>query len=208
MMGRHYSRSLARWPALSLAVPILAVLLALAGCKPAAGPLPMVSEAAAAGASAASQPWRKAGPPKKYNLGIAGYNYTNRYIDSFWVEGSWGGNLDVSGPGTIGGGTCCVAWSDATRLPTTVKVRWVSGGCMRQVTNSYGESRSVPQHYFTEREVPLKGPLPPEPNYIEVHFYPDGHVEAAITASPSEARLKLSPDRAVDPYPEACKNTP
>ena len=189
----------------------LSLLLAsaLPGCKPAAGPLPMVSEAAAAGASAASQPWRKAGPPKTYNLGIIGYNYTDRYIDSFEVEGAWGGNLDVSSEDAGGSKrTCCVAWSDATRLPTTVKVRWVSGGCMRRVTNSYGESRSVPQHYFTEREVPLKGPLPPEPNYIEVHFYPDGHVEAAITASPSEARLKLSPDRAVDPYPEACKNTP
>lgn len=189
------------------AIALLMAALALPGCSPAAspvaGPLP------AAVASGTAQPKRPAGAPKTFTLGVAGYNYTNRYIDSFSVDGVWGGNLDVSGPTTVGGGTCCFAWNDAIPLPTTVRVKWVSGGCrFLSKPNLYGERFPGVQHYYSEKEVSLSGPIPADPGYIEVHFYPDGRIEAAITTLPSEPRLKLSEDRAVDPYPETCKVVP
>jgi hypothetical protein len=163
-----------------------------------------------AASATAPRAFRPAGAPKAYTLGVVGYNYTNRYIDSFDVDGTWGGNLDVS-TATAGGGksTCCYAWSDATSLPATVRVRWVSGGCkFLSKPNLYGERFPGVQHHYSEKEVPIVGTLPAKPTTIEVHFYPDGRIEAAITDAESEPRLKLSPDRAVDPYPDTCKSAP
>jgi len=147
---------------------------------------------------------------ESHALAIAGYNYTNRYIDSFEVNGQGGGNLDVIKTTGGGGGsaTCCIGWRDGTRLPEKVRVKWVSGGCMRRVTNSLGESRWVPRHYYSEVDAVLYGPIPKDPGYFEVHFYPDGHVEVAITELPSEPRLMLDPAREVDPYPATCPDAP
>ena len=141
-----------------------------------------------------------------HSLTIYGYNYTNRYIDQFEVDGQGGGNLDPSTFSAGGGkGACCMGWRDGTHLPQTVHVRWVAGGCVRTVTNSSGESREVVRHLFKETDVVLSGPVPADPGYFEVHFYPDEHIEVAITSLPSEPRLRLNPGRAVDPYPAKCK---
>ena len=47
---------------------------------------------------------------------------------------------------------------------------------------------------YHQVRVEVKGPIPPDPEYIEIHFYPDGHIEAAISGginAPSPPRLKL-----------------
>lgn len=45
------------------------------------------------------------------SLGIVGYNYTNRAINTFTIDGAGGGNLYVSSPASGGGGTtCCVPY--------------------------------------------------------------------------------------------------
>lgn len=176
----------------------LALLWLLLGCQPAA----QSATPAASSSTPATQ------SSTLHTLTIYGYNYTNRYIDQFYVSGEGGGNMDVSTPSAGGSKrTCCMGWRDGTKLPLTLTVRWVAGGCMRTVTNSVGESRDVPRHIFKEESATLRGPLPAEPGYLEVHIYPDEHVEIAITATPSEPRLKLDPARAVDPYPEKCKAT-
>ena len=129
-------------------------------------------------------------------LTIYGYNYTNRYIDQFYVDGQGGGNLDVSTPTSSGGGrTCCVGWTDGTSLPQTVTVKWVVSACMKRATNSNGESREVPVHTFKEAVVELTQVVPSNPHYFEVHFYPDGHLEVTVTAMASEPRLKLDASR-------------
>ncbi len=62
--------------------------------------------------------------------------------------------------------------------------------------------------YFKEVEVQVHvDPKTVErPQYLEVHFYPDGHVEAAVTEHESPPRLILNKDREDNsPYPR-CPN--
>jgi hypothetical protein len=139
-------------------------------------------------------------------LGIVGYNYTDRYIDQFYVDEQGGGNVDVSGEIGGGGGiVCCIAWRDGTPLPQTVHVRWVDGGCMKTLTDSDGYSFKVPSHRFKELDAQLTGPIPPKPAYFEVHFYPDGHVELAVTGAMSDPRVKLRADRQNPSYDNDCE---
>jgi hypothetical protein len=174
----HHTRLTLRCVAGRLALGLLA-LLSLSACEP---------SHTALGASP---------PSDQHMLTIYGYNYTNRYIDSFEVDSQGGSNLDVSTPEAGGGkGTCCIVWADGTPLPQSVKVRWVASACLQKVTDSEGRTREVVAHSFKEEQVQLTTPVPANPGYFEVHFYPDGHTEVAITATPSEPRLKLDPARA------------
>ncbi len=139
---------------------------------------------------------------KLHTLTIYGYNYTNRYIDQFSVNGQGGSNLYLSTPTSSGGGgTCCIGWRDGRQLPIKVRVRWVADYCLAEAKNRYGESFTAVQHTFKEKEVEFNGPVPADPGYFEVHFYPDERVEVAITAMPSTPRLKLDPDRALPERP-------
>lgn len=109
---------------------------------------------------------------------IFGYNYTDFGFASYQVDGRGGGNLVPSTP--IAGGsksTCCYDFYTPLPADEMVKVKW---------------SRGIPRGVWCEMEVPLKGPLPAKPEYLEVHFYQDGHVELAITEAPSPPRLVLT----------------
>ena len=171
----------------------------LVGCQPAAqSATPAASPSAPATQSSTL-----------HTLTIYGYNYTNRYIDQFDVNGQGGGNMDVSSATSSGGGgVCCMGWRDGTKLPLTFNVRWVAGGCtFLSPPNQFGERYRATKHFFKEQAVVFSGPVPTEPGYLEVHIYPDARVEIAITATRSEPRLKLDPARSVNPYPEKCKAT-
>ena len=104
-----------------------------------------------------------------------GYNYTDRYIDSFEVDGSGGGNLEVSIP-TAGGGknTCCTTLVSGLPLGTEFTIEWT-------------RDREV----WCEQTVKLTRPVPLDPHYLEVHFYQDGHIEIEATQQASAPRLKL-----------------
>lgn len=128
-------------------------------------------------------------------LGITAYNYTNRSISQFSVNGAGGGNVHVSGPNGGGGGTvCCAAFAKGT-TNVKVTVRWQTGSCTYNHRTSGGESFADRHSFFKEEEIPVDPNIPANPNYLEVHFYPDGHVEAAITETASRPRLILSKDR-------------
>ena len=174
------------WPAKPWRSALSVLLLALlTACQPAA------SDAGGTGDG-----------KKHHALSIEGYNYTDRYIDQFSVNGQGGSNMDVSDP-VAGGGksACCIGWTDGTPLPQTVTVQWAAPGCLKKVTNSDGESRDTVVHTFKEKEATLTGPIPKNPGNFEVHIYRDGHVEVAITEFPSESRLKLDASRDSKEYP-------
>ena len=174
----------ARCRAMILAALSVTMAIAVTGCdaKEATTTPPTASEFAA--------------PREPVGLTIYGYNYTNRYIDQFYVNGNGGENLRVSGPSSGGGGSvCCFSYTPGTPVPKMVTVKWVASGCTYKVKGTYGEIFDDIHHFFKTLEVPVNPKVPANPGYFEVHFYPDGHVEAAITEHSSSPRLILSEDR-------------
>ncbi len=155
-----------------------------------------VCEAQTSGEDNTEKPRTKVLMGTRIELTLEGYNYTNRYIDEFSVDGNGGGNLFVSGEGGGGGGSvCCVSYRSGAHA-RKVKVRWQTDACTYdERTWSNGEKHSDIYRIFKEVEVQVDPHIPDYPAYFEVHFYPDGHVEAAITEHASPPRLKLSKSR-------------
>ncbi len=143
------------------------------------------------------------------SLLIQGYNYTDDYINSFTVDGQGGGNLYVSGPNSGGGGSvCCASFSRGTVLPIKLKVRWTGSYCMEYETSKYGRTSSYRKGLWQEAEALAVDLSEGKPRALEVHIFPDGHVEAAITQGYSQPRLVLSRTEkyqrpgATKPYPD------
>lgn len=129
------------------------------------------------------------------NLTLSGYNYTSRYIDGFSVDGHGGGNLYVSGQDSGGGSSaCCVNYVKGARARQVI-VRWQSGGCMFPVPGLADGLTHLAHGFYREVKVQVDPRIPDRPAYFEVHFYPDGHVEAAITDQMSPPRLVLDEER-------------
>jgi hypothetical protein len=113
--------------------------------------------------------------PKAHNLTMYGYNYTDTEIGSFEVNGQGGGNLQPSTL-TAGGGksVCCIAFYMPMSKPLSIKIKW---------------TRDIDT--WCEQEVTLRPTSIVKPKYFEVHFYPDGHIELAVTEESSDPRLQL-----------------
>ena len=162
----------------------VSAVLVLSACQPYNNP------ATAATASTAPKPARAtASAPlagnndtdiamKSYGLTIYGYNYTDTSLGNFSANGHGGGNLLVSGPGGGGGSSvCCFNFYTPVPKTKTVKIIWTRG--------RNGVS------YECEMDVPLRGPIPAKPEYLEVHFYRDGHIELAATEESSPPRYRM-----------------
>ena len=53
-----------------------------------------------------------------YSLAIVGYDYTDRAVADFSVNGQWGANVEREYPGLVAGKViCCVAMSRSTKTP-------------------------------------------------------------------------------------------
>lgn len=162
MKRQYVAISWRLWPA--------ALALLLGACQPGTTATP---PSAAASAPRIERDSR--GLPKNYSVVAYGYNYTDLYIDSFEVDGAGGGNLEVSTPTSPGGGhTCCAMVTAGLPLGTKFNIKWTRD-----------------RKRWCEQDVPLTKPIPPEPRYLEVHFYPDGHIEIEATQQASPPRLKL-----------------
>ena len=165
---------------LGLAVPACTLLsMSVLACSPRVASetasLPMASASATKSVDAVPMERDEHGRPKSYSVVAYGYNYTDTYIDSFEVDGAGGGNLEVSIPTAGGGGhTCCASVTSGLPLGTPFTIKWTRD-----------------RKRWCEQEVPLTQPIPSEPRYLEVHFYPDGKVEIQATQRASPPRLKL-----------------
>lgn len=123
---------------------------------------------------------------------IQGYNYTDDYINSFTVNGQGGGNLFVSSPSSGGSGSvCCVNYTPGTRLPMKVKVRWVTGYCTYEETSPYGRVNTELRDIWREAVALIDDRSDGRPYAIEIHIYPDHHVEGSVTRGHSRPRLIL-----------------
>lgn len=133
-------------------------------------------------------------PATPQSLLIQGYNYTDHYIDSFTVNGVGGGNVFVSDHGSGGGGSACCYVLDPQRTrPISIKVKWAASYCLVRKVNPY----PFGERFFDERKTLWKEmqievvEVSLSAKALEVHFYPEGHVEAAVTTGYSPPRLKL-----------------
>lgn len=124
-------------------------------------------------------------------LSLIAYDYTDYPISDYYVNGAWGGNVAVSNTTSGGGGgTCCVLWKKNQKLPVTVHIRWASHMCTYK-EEVQGQTFSSHKVFYDERDVKVTKATSTDPKYFETHFYPDGHIETAVTGEISSPRLKL-----------------
>ncbi len=118
-------------------------------------------------------------------LGITGYNYTDRYIDGFSVNGQGGTNMGAHTNGS--GEACCIVWRPGTALPVPMFVEWTYGENQDLRTGQIYKPRE------THRvEVELKGPVPQNPTVFAVHFYPNNTVQVEVAEDYPKPRLRRS----------------
>lgn len=145
----------------------------------------LLSATLAALVLAACQEGPKAEPKM---LDITGYNYTDRYIDRFSVNGQGGGNVLLSDDADGGGKTaCCIVWRPGTALPVTMRVEWTYGERWNHVRGV-----KLQEAEFHQAEAELKGPIPEKPTVFAVHFYPDNTVQVEVAEDYPKPRLKRS----------------
>jgi len=116
-------------------------------------------------------------------LGITGYNYTDRYIDGFSVNGQGGTNMGAHTNGS--GEACCIVWRPGTALPVMMRVEWTYGERWNHIKGQ--KLQDAESHHA---EVELKGPISKQPAILVVHFYPDNTVEVEVAEDYPEPRIK------------------
>ena len=112
---------------------------------------------------------------------LVGYNYTERPIYTFSVNGGGGSNIFVGGGGAKM--SCCTEIT----VGQPVEIKWVYSATEKQYLAGLRK-----ENYSTTVIVPP--PTVPEAEYLEVHFYPDHHVELALVKSPGDARWSEIPN--------------
>lgn len=114
------------------------------------------------------------------------FNYTDRYLGDITVDGAWTGGADAFGMG--GGAEGLLAPSDPSRK-AVLHVRWVIADIYDVPSNTYSRRPDEPR----TAEVPVAWPYPASPDYLVLHFYPDGHVEAELEADRPKRRIPPPP---------------
>lgn len=131
------------------------------------------------------------------SLSLVGYNYTDRHISDYSVNGTGGANVFQSSPSSGGSGvTCCVTLFTAKSGAIRVKVRWQVDGCTYVVSNPRtGATQELTHFFYKEKEVEVTSTTSGRPSYLETHFYPDGSAQVQLTENISRPRLALDENR-------------
>ncbi|MFG6469083.1 DUF3304 domain-containing protein [Roseateles sp. BYS87W] len=125
--------------------------------------------------------------PRSRSVTAVVINYTDRYIGDVWVDGVWVGAADAfGGDGNRVEGLLAPA---NPNRKVVVKVKWRLSGLYDIASNTYSR---LPEEEFST-EVPVSWPYPPNPNYLVLHFYPDGRVEAELEADQIKRRIPKPP---------------
>ena len=166
--------------AVTWAACAIAAMCLLTACQREKGLITPAELAASMAAAGISTDVPASGPKRssqlRYSLGIVGYNYTETYIDDYSVNGTGAFNLGVSTEHSGGGSTvCCFGWAPGMKLPMPIRIEWTRGS-----------------DRWCRKTVMLTDAGPLEPTTFEVHFYPDRHIEVAITDDYSPPRLSLA----------------
>ncbi len=141
-------------------------------------------------------------------LGLVGYNYTDRHISAYSINGAGGGHINLSSPTSGGSGVaCCARVSKKTLEPILIKVRWQVDGCKTVESNPRtGASAEIKHFFYKEAEITIPPTAIERQRYFETHFYPDGSVQVNLTQRASEPRIILDAKRADKSFFPRCKN--
>ena len=141
-------------------------------------------------------------------LDLLGYNYTDRDINDYDVDGEGGGIVAMSSPTSGGSGiVCCVRLSIGRSTPIIVRVRWQVDGCTYLMRSAFTGSTQRMHHYFYKEEyVEVPRPKGIKPRHLESHFYPDGSVVVRLTDDISLPLLSLKELRPEKSKFPKCKN--
>ena len=106
---------------------------------------------------------------------LVGYNYTERPIYTFSVNGGGGSNIFVGGGGAKM--SCCTEIT----VGQPVEIKWLYDTTEKQYLAGLREENR-------RTTVIVPPPTVPEAEYLEVHFFPDHHVELYLVKFPSHGR--------------------
>ena len=106
---------------------------------------------------------------------LSGYNYTDRPIYYYSVNDVMGSNLFIDSDGAKM--SCCAK----VTVGKPAVIEWMYSYSKKQYEAGMRE-----EEHSTTAIVPT--PQTPEAHYLEVHFYPDGHVELALVNFPTKHR--------------------
>ncbi len=126
---------------------------------------------------------------KPYVLKIVGYNYTDRPIAYLSVNGRGGAGVSLSISSSRAGSVGNMLLPHSTKTPFWLDIKY-----QKDALDSYPPRKIIePASDYINTKVEVTGPVPANPGYVEIHFYPDGHIEAALSGAdgPSPPRLKL-----------------
>lgn len=147
-------------------------------------------------------------PSEDLLLGLIGYNYTDRNISSYSVDGKSGGHVYMSSASSGGSGvTCCARIPKNGQGQMRVTIRWQFDGCTYTVSSPRtGATQESKYFYYKEISVAVEKSQQDKPVYLETHFYPGGAIKAKLTSHMSDPELTLD-NRRVDhsSFPR-CKN--
>jgi hypothetical protein len=141
-------------------------------------------------------------------LDLIGYNYTDRHINSYSIDGQGGGDVRLSSPTSGGGGiVCCVELRKRHSKPIIVRVRWQVDGCTYLVKSTItGRKREYTHHFYREAYVEVPRPERINPSHLESHFYPNGSVQVKLTEHMSLPRMSLNEKRPDQSQFPRCKD--
>lgn len=145
---------------------------------------------------------------QEVSLGVIGYNYTDRDIDSYSVNGVWGGNIRRSSYTSGGGGVaCCVNLTSTKPENNIVKVKWQVDGCTYILKNkSSGNSQKIHHLYYKEAIVNVSDLSKGRQNYLETHIFKDGSIKVRLTQDISRPLVRLDENRPDQSFFPRCKD--
>ena len=114
---------------------------------------------------------------------IKGFNYTDRPVDFFSVNGVWGGNA-FAGRYEGGGGSMCCA---VVTIGQSVSLKWTLGATGPQYDTG------VRQDDFKVTAI-VPPPQSPDAEYLTVHFFKDGRVELGLEEPFGQTRWPAGTD--------------
>jgi hypothetical protein len=151
---------------------------------------------------------RKMGNADYWLLDIVGYNYTNRNIDNFSINGQGGGNVRLSSATSGGGGAvCCVKFWKGQSDQLPMKVRWQFDGCTYLTRSRISGRVFENTHaFYKEADVHVSGIVGSNPRHLEIHFYEDGLIQIQLTEDMSPPLLSLDGARTDKSSFSRCKD--